>query len=149
MNDREVIIEAVRQNGDALENASSELQSDLEVVLVAVANDDLFGFSLRHASPSLRYGGLESHVRDLLSYHTVPVYTYLSTILAGISRGRKNTKTVVRGTHLGALDLDEATSAALKMLIADFAGVQYGLKWPTIHAAAANLNIRALELPGV
>ena len=39
--DREVVLEAVKQNGGALEDASEELKGDREVVMAAVKQRDL------------------------------------------------------------------------------------------------------------
>lgn len=50
-NDKEIMIEAVKQNGNLLELASSELKKDKEVVLEAIKKD---GTSLQYAEPELR-----------------------------------------------------------------------------------------------
>ena len=49
--DREVVLEAVQQDGRALQYASEELQADREVVLAAVQQN---GWAIEHASPELR-----------------------------------------------------------------------------------------------
>ena len=49
--DREVVLAAVQQNGDALYYASTELQADREIVLAAVQQ---YGDALKHASAELR-----------------------------------------------------------------------------------------------
>jgi len=49
--DRELVLEAVRQNGLALQNASENLQGDRELVLEAVTQD---GLALQYASPELK-----------------------------------------------------------------------------------------------
>ena len=49
--DREVVLVAVQESGDALEYASKELSADREVVLAAVKQD---GDALFHAAPELR-----------------------------------------------------------------------------------------------
>ena len=49
--DREVVLVALAQNGNALEHASVELKADWGVVLAAVVKDS---FALRFASPALR-----------------------------------------------------------------------------------------------
>ena len=50
-NDKEVVLESVKQIGDALHYASKELQDDEEIVLEAVKND---GFALNYASERLK-----------------------------------------------------------------------------------------------
>jgi len=49
--DKEVVLAAVNQHGEALEFASEEMKGDKEVVLAAV---NVFGFALRHASEELK-----------------------------------------------------------------------------------------------
>jgi hypothetical protein len=51
INDREIILKAIKQNGIALKFATEELKNDREIVLEAVKN---FGWSLEFASESLR-----------------------------------------------------------------------------------------------
>lgn len=50
MNNREIVLEAVRKNGDSLRYASRELQADREVVLQAVKQNV---HALRHANEAL------------------------------------------------------------------------------------------------
>ena len=52
--DRDVVLAAVQQDGDALEYASAELQADREVVLAAVQQD---GYALEYASVFCRAAG--------------------------------------------------------------------------------------------
>ena len=51
-NDREVVLQAITQNGKALQYASPELQDDEEVVLQAVAQN---GEALQYASPEKQF----------------------------------------------------------------------------------------------
>ena len=50
-NDKEVILEAVKQNGQALQCASNDLRNDKEIVLEAVKK---VGYALEHASDELK-----------------------------------------------------------------------------------------------
>ena len=50
-NYKEIVLSAVKNNGDSLEYASSELRADKEVVLEAVKND---GYALQYASKKLQ-----------------------------------------------------------------------------------------------
>jgi hypothetical protein len=50
-NNKEVVLEAVKQNGGALEYASMELRNDKEIVLEVVKQN---GYTLRYASEELR-----------------------------------------------------------------------------------------------
>lgn len=49
--EKEIVMEAVKENGRALEHASKELQNDHEIVMEAVKED---GDALRHASKELQ-----------------------------------------------------------------------------------------------
>ena len=51
--DREIVLEAVKQDGYALEYASAALKDDREIVLEAVKQD---GEALKYASAGLRNG---------------------------------------------------------------------------------------------
>jgi CxxC motif-containing protein len=51
LNDKEVVLEAVKQNGYSLEYASEELKNNKEVVLEAVKQN---GYSLHYASEELK-----------------------------------------------------------------------------------------------
>ena len=53
ISDHQFMLEAVKQDGRALEYASEELRGDREVVLEAVKQDE-FGSTLQYASPELR-----------------------------------------------------------------------------------------------
>ena len=50
-NDKKIVLEAVKQNGDALQYASEELKNDKEVVLEAVKRNRL---ALQYASKELK-----------------------------------------------------------------------------------------------
>ena len=51
LNDREIVLAAVKQNGSVLNSVSEELRNDREIVLAAVSQD---GNALEYASEKLR-----------------------------------------------------------------------------------------------
>ena len=51
MNDKEIVLAAVRDYGLSLKHASPELQADRQVVMAAVKNN---GMAIDHASPELQ-----------------------------------------------------------------------------------------------
>ena len=79
--DREIVLEAVKQNGEVLTYASAALKEDREIVLEAVKQN---GYALRYASAGLRNGGLREYVNHLKSnVFNVPKQTFIATILFG------------------------------------------------------------------
>ena len=80
-NDKEVVLAAVKQYGGALKYASENLKNDKEVVLEAVKKS---GEALAYASPALRGGGLTAYVQRLLSTYTVRPDVFLGTFLCGM-----------------------------------------------------------------
>ena len=79
--DREIVMEAVKQDGHALYCASAELQGDREIVMEAVACDME---AFRWASSELRKGGLKAYLDDLVEKRfTIPKYTFIATVLFG------------------------------------------------------------------
>ena len=79
--DREIVLEAVKQNGRALEYVSAALKDDREIVLEAVKQN---GNALQFASAGLRNGGLREYLNHLKSnVFNVPKQTFIATILFG------------------------------------------------------------------
>ena len=79
--DREIVLEAVKQNGEALYCASAALKDDREFMLEAVKQN---GRALQYASAKLRNGGLREYLNHLKSnVFNVPKQTFIATILFG------------------------------------------------------------------
>ena len=79
--DREIVMEAVKQDWRALQYASAELKGDREIVMEAVAQDPK---ALQYASDELTNGGFEDHVNDMMNNRfNVSPETFISTILFG------------------------------------------------------------------
>ena len=150
--DKQVVLEAVKQDGRALRFASQELKADKEVILEAVKQD---GESLEYASPSLRNGGLKSHLAGLAAAYALPAYTFLSTFLFAtrvsatlldFHEDRLPATTSARfedesGCALWKLsELGEEGGLAIKREIAAYAGVLctefVGVPWSTVIGAA-------------
>ena len=73
-------MEAVEQDGYALQFASAELKGDREIVIAAVAQDSIaLNFT---SSPSLKNGGLKSYLEGVMSTtFNVSKHTFIATIL--------------------------------------------------------------------
>ena len=94
---------AVKQNGWALQDASKDLQANLEIVMAAVKQDGLAlqyaspylranpeivmaavkqnGGALYFASEALRNGGLKSYVQSALSKFNTPMRVFVDLFL--------------------------------------------------------------------
>ena len=154
--DRETVMEAVKQNGRALEYASAELKGDREIVMEAVAQDPR---ALQYASYKLRNGGFKDHVNDMMNNRfNVSPETFISTILFG---AKASPAAPIDGTsslassrpRLGddqccflsllqpSTMLPGPLSTQIKQLIWAFAGVRSGSKWEVIVDAKRNLSL--------
>ena len=138
-----MVLEAVKQRGYALVFASAELKADKEVVLEAVKQD---GDALRCASPTLRDGGLKSHLAGLIAAYTVPLYTFLSILLVENTLSATTRFEDESGCAPWKLnELGEEGVLAIKKDIAAYAGVQctgfVGVPWSIVIGAARNLGV--------
>ena len=80
-NDGEIVLEAVKQDGYALRYASAALKDDHQIVLEAVKQN---WKALKFASTELGNGGLREYVNHLKSnVFNVPKQTFIATILFG------------------------------------------------------------------
>ena len=78
---RSEVLEAVKQNGYALQYASAALKDDREIVLEAVKHN---WRNVEYASAGLRNGGLREYLNHLKSnVFNVPKQTFIATILFG------------------------------------------------------------------
>ena len=163
--DREIVMEAVKQNGRAVQYASAELKGDRGVAMHAVAQSST---ALWLVSPALYQGGLRSHVAHLTGHvFNVPKHTFIATILFGAKAslpsprnesaeeeeeegGASHSSSCLRlcdssGCFLSLLRpstlLPAPLSTQIKRLIGSYAGVRSGAEWRTIEAAARNLGV--------
>ena len=95
--DREIVLAAVAQNGHALEYAAAELKGDREIVLVAVAQD---GFALQYAVAELR-----SH-RALGWIRTTNVALHCAKLRLALATCALSTPLICSGVRLSALPRD-------------------------------------------
>ena len=151
-----------------LEYASAELKGDREIVLEAVAQDPE---ALEHASKALREGGFKEYLDDLMNnrFNVLPD-TFISTILFGARGSSAERIDVVKvdsdstpspsrprvgndhGCRLYLLQpstmLPRPLSILIKRLIWDFAGIRSGSKWQSIEAAEENLHCLGCDICG-
>jgi hypothetical protein len=73
--DREIVLEAVRQNGYALDVAAEHLKGDREIVLEAVRQN---GYALAYAAAYLRDDGSFLYMMRELMAHRIAVRCYAS-----------------------------------------------------------------------
>ena len=76
---KETVLKAVAQDGNSLECASAELKADKEVVLSAMNIEN----ALKFACEELRCGGIKAYASFLLGVFSVPVSTFVVTVLHG------------------------------------------------------------------
>ena len=141
--DREEMLAAVAQNGSVLRCASEELKGNMEVVLVAVAQNVA---SLQFASAALRNGGLREHVLASTFAHHSFVFFLLAAKPRRMSPPTEagpappHPHVAPEGCVLRLLNAHGPHFAVhLKRRIADFAGVPVGRAWKVLCAAAVNL----------
>ena len=115
--DREIVLAAVQQNGEALEYAAEPLKADREIVLVAVQQngDALYGTALQYAAADLRadvqvvLAAVRSAGRDALEHASSELRddSYLQRLAAQAGR-----PTLLRAFLTYARDLREANIKA-------------------------------------
>ena len=144
--DREIMLEAVKQSGNALQYASAALKDDREFMLEAVKQ---YGFVLCYASAGLRNGGLREYVNHLKSnVFNVPKQTFIATILFG-AKAAPSIPGLPRDSRSCLCDNSKcllsllrpsvrvpgSMSLQIKKLIWKYAGVRSGPKWDVIDGA--------------
>ena len=127
------------------------MKDDREIVLEAVKQD---GYALKYASAELRNGGLREYLNHLKSnVFNVPKQTFIATILFGAkaapsipgssndSRPRlcDNSRCVLSLLR-PSVRVPGSMSLQIKKLIWEYAGVRSGPKWDVINGADANLS---------
>ena len=112
--DREIVMEAVKQNGDALRYASAELRGDREIVLEAMAHLCPRGWTpprLQWASPELRDGGFVAHLDGLREHSfNVPRDTFIATILRASTGTSISTSSTGNGDGANGVGSGSSTS---------------------------------------
>jgi len=140
------MLEAVKQNGYALQYASAALNDDREIVLEAVKQN---GYALQYASAGLRNGGLREYLNHLKSnVFNVPKQTFIATILFGakaapsIPGSSRDSRPCLCDNSRCVLSLlrpsvrvPGSMSLQIKKLIWEYAGVRSGPKWDVIDGA--------------
>ena len=151
-------MEAVRNYGLALRDASNVLKNDYDVVMHAVAsNEDAF----EYASPAIRYG-LDEYLTDqILNVYNVPREDFISTILFATTslptrnsaaRGGdpecdakracdNNSSDCALSLLLPSSSLPASLALQVRRLIWRYSGVRSGSRWKLIEAAAINRNL--------
>ena len=141
----------VKLKGFAVSFASASLKDDREIVLEAVKQD---GYALTYASAELRNGGLREYLNHLKSnVFNVPKQTFIATILFGAkaaplttgsprdSRPRLcNNSRCVLSLLRPSVRVPGSMSLQIKKLIWEYAGVRSGPKWDVIDGADTNLE---------
>ena len=149
---RSEVLEAVKQNGDALSYASAALRDDREIVLEAVKQSGWY--ALQFASDGLRNGGLREYLNHQKSnVFNVPKQTFIATILFGAkaapsipgsprdSRPRLcNNSRCVLSLLRPSVRVPGSMSLQIKKLIWAYAGVRSGPKWDVIVGADVSLR---------
>ena len=145
------MMEIVKRQPEALRLASDALKDDREIVLEAVKQ---YGGALEYASAGLRNGGLREYVNHLKSnVFNVPKQTFIATILFGAkaapsipgsppdaqSRLCDNSKCVLSLLR-PSVRMPGSMSLQIKKLIWEYAGVRSGPKWDVIYGADTNLR---------
>ena len=145
------MLEAVKQNGYALQYASAALKDDREFMLEAITQN---GNALKYASAGLRNGGLREYLNHLKSnVFNVPKQTFIATILFGskavpsipgsprVCRPRlcDNSKCVLSLLR-PSVRVPGSMSLQIKKLIWEYAGVRSGPKWDVIDGADTNIR---------
>ena len=134
----------------ALVYASAALKDDREIVLEAVKQD---GHALSYASAGLRNGGLREYLNHLKSnVFNVPKQTFIATILFGakaapsIPGSPRDSRSCLCDNSKCVLSLlrpsvrvPGSMSLQIKKLIWEYAGVRSGPKWDVIDGADTNL----------
>ena len=84
--DREIVMAAVKENGTALEFASVELWADRDILIAAVAQSS---DALQHSSSlALRTGRLKAYLEALMrTTFNVPKQTFIATVLFAAKAG--------------------------------------------------------------
>ena len=145
------VSESSSRTGLALARASAALKDDREIVLEAVKQD---GNALMYASAGLQNGGLREYLNHLKSnVFNVPKQTFIATILFGAkaapsipgssndSRPRlcDNSRCVLSLLR-PSVRVPGSMSLQIKKLIWEYAGVRSGPKWDVIDGADTNLE---------
>ena len=84
--DREIVLEAVKQCGVVLCDASDDFKADREIVMEAVSQN---AYALRYASDALKNGGLREYIENLINQYNVSKQTFIATILFGAKQTRQ------------------------------------------------------------
>ena len=139
MSDREIVLEAVKQNWISLQFASAALQDDPRVLAVARTSK-----ALNFASQKLRERGLKEYVAHLLcESFNVPKWIFIATILFGAKAsndGADNSSCVLSLLRPGK-QLTRSSALKVKQLIWDFAGVMSGREWSLINVVGRNMGL--------
>ena len=131
--------------------ASAALKDDREIVLETVKQ---YGFVLCCASARLRNGGLREYLNHLKSnVFNVPKQTFIATILFGAKAapsipgsprdsqsGLCNNRKCVLSLLRPSIRVPGSMSLQIKKLIWEYAGVRSGPKWDVIDGADTNLR---------
>ena len=150
MRSREAVLRKVKERGSLLQNASTKHKSDREIVLQAVKQNS---WALNWASAGLRNGGLREYLNHLKSnVFNVPKQTFIATILFGakaapsIPGSPRDSRSCLCDNSKCVLSLlrpsvrvPGSMSLQIKKLIWEYAGVQSGPKWDVIDAVAVGL----------
>ena len=144
------MMELVKRQPHALRLASAALQDDREIVLEAVKQD---GRALKYTSAELRNGGLREYLNHLKSnVFNVPKQTFIATILFGakaapsIPGSPRDSRSCLCDNSKCVLSLlrpsvrvPGSMSLQIKKLIWEYAGVRSGPKWDVIDGADTNI----------
>ena len=150
--EREFLLDYVKQQGYALFYASDALKDDREIVLEAVKQNS---WALNWASAGLRNGGLREYLNHLKSnVFNVPKQTFIATILFGskaapsIPGSSNDSRSCLCDNSRCVLSLlrpsvrvPGSMSLQIKKLIWEYAGVRSGAKWDVIDGADTNLSL--------
>ena len=148
---RKQLLEAFKQDWYMLKDASAALKDDREIVLEAVKQD---GNALMYASVGLRNGGLREYLNHLKSnVFNVTTQTFIATILFGakaapsIPGSPHNSRSHLCDNSRCVLSLlrpsvcvPGSMSLQIKKLIWGYAGVRSGPKWDVIVGADVSLR---------